>query len=72
MVSRRSSVCRPSICLSVCRTSVVFSFPDDNLSECQWIFTKLGMCIVSGNLVWDWIANGQISSFLTVICLRNV
>ena len=23
----------------------VFSFSDDNLSECQWIFTKLSMCI---------------------------
>ena len=22
-----------------------FSFPDDNLSKYQWIFTKLGMCI---------------------------
>ena len=24
----------------------VFSFLDDNISEYQWIFTKLGMCIV--------------------------
>ena len=23
----------------------VFSFPDDNLSKHQWIFTKLSMCI---------------------------
>ena len=23
----------------------IFSFPDDNLSKFQWIFTKLGMCI---------------------------
>ena len=23
----------------------VFSFPDDNLSKCQWISTKLGICI---------------------------
>ena len=22
----------------------IFSFPDDNLSKNQWIFTKLGMC----------------------------
>ena len=27
------------------RQSVRFSFPDDNLSKHQWIFTKLGMCI---------------------------
>ena len=26
----------------------VFSFPDDNLSKCQWIFTKLGVCIDIG------------------------
>ena len=25
--------------------SIHFSFPDDNLSRHQWIFTKLGMCI---------------------------
>ena len=25
--------------------SVHISFPDDNLSKHQWIFTKLGMCI---------------------------
>ena len=23
----------------------VFSFLDDNFSTCQWIFTKLGLCI---------------------------
>ena len=23
----------------------IFSFPDDNFSKHQWIFTKLGMCI---------------------------
>ena len=27
------------------RPSVRFSFPDDNLSKHQWIFTKLGTCI---------------------------
>ena len=30
--------------LSACYMSV-FSFLDDNLSKCQWIFTRLGMCI---------------------------
>ena len=30
---------------SVVRPSVRISFPDDNLSKHQWIFTKLGTCI---------------------------
>ena len=44
-----------------------FSFLDDNLSKCQWIFTKLGMYIDIVE-IWFGIANGQILSFLTVIC----
>ena len=58
MVSRWTSVC-----LSVC-----FSFPDDNLSKHQQLFTKLGMCIDIVE-IWFGIANGQISSkFDRVIC----
>ena len=34
-----------SVCPSVVCPSICFSFPDDNLSKHQWIFTKLGMCI---------------------------
>ena len=34
-----------SVCPSVVCPSIHFSFPDDNLSKHQWIFTKLGMCI---------------------------
>ena len=34
---------RPSICRSSARP--FFSFPDDNLSKYQWIFTKIGMYI---------------------------
>ena len=43
------------------RDTSIFSFPEDNLSRCQWIFTKLGMCI---DIVEAWfgVANGQISS----------
>ena len=41
--------------------SVRSSFPDDNLSKHQWIFTRLGMCIDIGE-IWFGIANGQISS----------
>ena len=39
----------------------IVSFMDDNLSKCQWIFTKLGMCIDIVE-IWFGIANGQISS----------
>ena len=39
----------------------IFSFLDDNLSKCQWIFTKLGICIDIVE-IWFGIANGQISS----------
>ena len=52
-----------------------FSFPDDNLSECQRIFTKLGVCIDIGVCIdvmkiWFGIADGQISSvFDRIICL---
>ena len=40
----------------------LISFPDDNLSKHQWIFTKFGICIVVG--IWLGIANGQNSSNL--------
>ena len=53
--------------LSTCDRSV-FSFPDDNFNKCQWIFTKLGLCI-SIVEIWFRIAHWQISSILdTVIC----
>ena len=65
-LSIRPSVVCPSVCLSVC-----FSFPDDNLSKHQWIFTKLGMCIDIVE-IWFGIANGPISSnFYGVICPRH-
>ena len=46
--------------LSACDTSAS-SFPDDNLSKCQGIFTKFGMCIDIVE-IWFGIANRQISS----------
>ena len=74
MVSRWSSVSpsvRPSVRPSVVRPSVRFSFPDDNLSKHQWIFTKLDMRIDIVE-IWFGIANGQISSiFDRVICPRH-
>ena len=36
------------------------SSPDDNLSKCQWIFTKLSVCIDIVE-IWFGIANGEIS-----------
>ena len=49
----------------------IFSFPDDNLSKYQWIFTEFSMCIDIVEL-WIGIANGQISSsFDGVICLQH-
>ena len=50
----------------------IFSFPDDNLSKHQWIFTKLGMCIDIVE-IWFGIANSQIlSMFDGVICPRHI
>ena len=53
------------------RDTPIFSFPDDNLSKHQWIFTKLSMCIDIVE-IWFGIANGQISSIFDVdICPRH-
>ena len=55
--------------VSVCRTSV-FSFPDDTLSKCQWIFTKLGWFgIVNGQIssIFDMPATGQYFHFITSV-----
>ena len=41
--------------------TLVFSFPDDNLSQCQGILTKHGTCIDMKE-IWFRSANGQISS----------
>ena len=60
---------RPCVCLSI-RQSSIFSFPDDNLSKHQWIFTKLGMCIDIVK-IWFGIAYGQILSKLFVMNQMN-
>ena len=55
------------------RDTPIISFPDDNLSKCQGILTKLGTCIdikeiwllgtcIGIKEIWFGIANGQISS----------
>ena len=72
----RVSVClsvrptvRPSLSHMSIHPSICFSFPDDNLSKHQWIFTKLGVCIDIMEICFG-IANGQIlSNFYGVICL---
>ena len=51
---------RPWVGPSVC-PSIRFSFPDDNLSKHQWIFTKHGMCFDIVEILFG-IADGQISS----------
>ena len=58
--------------LVVCEcSSVRFSFPDDNLSKHQWIFTKHGMCIDIVEIYFG-NADGLISSiFDRVICPRH-
>ena len=54
------------------RDTTVFPFLEDNLSKCQWIFTKLGMCIYIVEICFG-IANGQISSiFDRVICPQYI
>ena len=40
-------------------SSVRFSFPDDNLSKHQWIFTKLDMCI---DIVEIWLNFTELSA----------
>ena len=71
-----------SICLSI-RSSIrpismsvrpsEFSFTDYNLSKCQWIFTKLGVCIDIVE-IWFWIVMGKFCQFLTELsaCNRSV
>ena len=65
MVSRWSTVCP-----SVLRPSVHFTFPDDNLSKHQWIFTNLDMCIDIVE-IWFGIANGKFRQFLTELSARD-
>ena len=53
------------------RDTPIFSFPDDNLSKCRGILTKLGTCI-DMKKIWFGIANGQnLPMFARAICLRH-
>ena len=51
---------------SVIHLSIRISFPDDNLSKHQWIFTKLGMCVDTVE-IWFRIANEQNLSIFDII-----
>ena len=52
-------------------TRPYFCFPDNNLSKCLGILTKLGTCIDMKE-IWFGIANGQISPmFDRVICPQH-
>ena len=55
-----------SVCLSI-HLSICISFPDDNLSKHQWIFSKLGICIDIVE-IWFLILMGK---FDGVICPRH-
>ena len=46
------------------RDRPIFLFPDDNLSKCHWILTKLGICIDIKE-IWFGIAHGQIMSIFS-------
>ena len=46
-----------------------FSFPNDNLNKCQWIFTRLGMCIDIVE-IWCGIASGLITSIFNELSAR--
>ena len=61
---------RVSVCPSVIRLAVHFSFPDDNLSKHQWIFTKLGMSIDIVE-IWFGIANGKFRQIFTELSARD-
>ena len=54
------------------RDMPIFLFPDDNLSKCQGILTKLGTCINIKEICF-WIANGQILLILDIfICSWHI
>ena len=48
----------------------IFPFPDDNLSKCQWIFTKLGMCIDIVEIGLG-LLMGKFRQFLTELSARD-
>ena len=61
---------RPSVRPSVGRQSV-FLCPDDNMSKCQWIFTKLSVCIDIVD-IWFGVIMGKFCQFLTKLSAHHM
>ena len=55
----------PEFLTVICPQHINIFFPDNNLSKCQWIFSKLGICIAIVE-IWLGIAYGQILSIRIV------
>ena len=53
------------------RDTPIFSFLDDNLSNCQGILTKFSTCI-NIKEIWFWIFIGQISQVMMELSARAV
>ena len=60
-----------SIRPSVVRPSIHFSFPDDNLSKHQWIFTKLGICALILSRSGLGLLIGKFRQFFTELTARD-
>ena len=60
---------RLSVCPSVVLPSVL-SFPDDNFSKYQCIFTKLGVCIDIVKIVFG-LLKGKFRQFLIALSARD-
>ena len=54
----------PCVCPSICRTSFHILCPNGNFRKCQWIFTKLDVCIDSAE-IWSGLLIGKFHQFLT-------
>ena len=61
---------RPWVHPSYVHPSIRFSFPDDNLSKHQWIFTKLGMCIDIVEF-WFGLLMGKFHQFFTELSAQD-
>ena len=53
------------------RDGSVFSFPNDNLSKCQWIFTKLSVCIDIVDICLG-LLMGKFRQYLTELSARDM
>ena len=56
---------------NLARDGSIFSFPDDNFSKYQWIFTKLDVCIDIEEICFGMLI-GKICPFLTESSARDM